>query len=121
MLGGGGDAGGVPDHVQARVFGGKDSCTRPPFLRGRPEGRALVVAAEQFSTLHPVSPGRRRARHHKPHPTRRAAPGRHRLHARQWADGALLISPHGAYGPGSRPDYAPRDDPGRWEWQGDTT
>ncbi|MGW1154812.1 hypothetical protein ACWD45_26460 [Streptomyces rubiginosohelvolus] len=36
------------------------------------------------------------------------------------ADGALLISPHGAYGPGSRSDYEPRDDPGRWEWQGDT-
>ncbi|PVC81989.1 hypothetical protein [Streptomyces sp. CS014] len=37
------------------------------------------------------------------------------------ADGALLISPHSAYGPGSRSDYEPRDDdPGRWDWPGDT-
>ncbi|MFF2864731.1 hypothetical protein ACFVSX_33215 [Streptomyces rubiginosohelvolus] len=36
------------------------------------------------------------------------------------ADGALLIGPRGAYGPGGQSDYEPRDDPGRWEWQGDT-
>ncbi|ALU91929.1 hypothetical protein WQO_00200 [Streptomyces globisporus C-1027] len=33
----------------------------------------------------------------------------------------LLISPHGAYGHGDQSDYEPRDDPDRWEWQGDTT
>ncbi|MFD4125259.1 hypothetical protein ACFXKK_04755 [Streptomyces globisporus] len=35
--------------------------------------------------------------------------------------GALLMSNHGAYGPGGRCDYEPRPgDPDRWDWQGDT-
>ncbi|MFJ8848422.1 hypothetical protein ACIRFF_36675 [Streptomyces cyaneofuscatus] len=34
--------------------------------------------------------------------------------------GALLISPHSAYGTGGRSDYEPRPgDPDRWDWQGD--
>ncbi|MGQ4733364.1 hypothetical protein ACUN3E_37620 [Streptomyces sp. Ju416(a)] len=35
------------------------------------------------------------------------------------ADGALLISPHSAYGPGGRSDYIP-DGESRWRWNGDT-
>lgn len=35
--------------------------------------------------------------------------------------GALLMSNHGAYGPGGRSDYEPRPgDPDRWDWAGDT-
>ncbi|MFJ2438817.1 hypothetical protein ACIOWM_37000 [Streptomyces anulatus] len=37
------------------------------------------------------------------------------------ADGALLMSDHGVYGPGGRSDYVPSDsDPDRWAWNGDT-
>ncbi|MGW6291011.1 hypothetical protein [Streptomyces sp. NPDC055107] len=37
------------------------------------------------------------------------------------ADGALLMSNHGVYGPGGRSDYEPRPgDPDRWDWSGDT-
>ncbi|MEV5259904.1 hypothetical protein AB0L02_17840 [Streptomyces anulatus] len=37
------------------------------------------------------------------------------------ADGALLMSNHGVYGPGGRSDYEPRPgDPDRWNWAGDT-
>ncbi|MFI8164495.1 hypothetical protein ACIF6I_35490 [Streptomyces microflavus] len=35
--------------------------------------------------------------------------------------GALLITNHGAHGPGGRADYEPSadGDPGRWNWLGD--
>ncbi|WP_097868534.1 hypothetical protein [Streptomyces sp. rh34] len=42
------------------------------------------------------------------------------LTAEERADGALLIAPRSAYGPGGRADYEPR--PGcttRWDWSGD--
>ncbi|MFF1271008.1 hypothetical protein ACFVZE_34820 [Streptomyces anulatus] len=36
------------------------------------------------------------------------------------ADGALLIAPRSAYGPGGRADYEPRPgNTGRWDWSGD--
>ncbi|MBQ0827683.1 hypothetical protein [Streptomyces tagetis] len=34
-------------------------------------------------------------------------------------DGALLITEHGAHGPGGRADYALAATAGRWEWRGD--
>ncbi|MFD5211587.1 hypothetical protein ACFWNF_32215 [Streptomyces anulatus] len=36
------------------------------------------------------------------------------------ADGALLIAPRSAYGPGGRADYEPHPGcPDRWDWSGD--
>ncbi|MFW3477150.1 hypothetical protein ACN24M_39455 [Streptomyces microflavus] len=36
------------------------------------------------------------------------------------ADGALLMSDHGVYGPGGRADYEPRSGCAtRWDWRGD--
>lgn len=35
------------------------------------------------------------------------------------AEGALLITPRGAYGPGGRSDYGLGNHPGRWDWRGD--
>lgn len=41
--------------------------------------------------------------------------------ADQRAEGAALISPRSAYGPGGRSLYGPDpDDPSRWLWEGDT-